>query len=53
MLTMWFAEGCLRFVGWQLSVIEALTLMLLLRTLKRLKRHQQEALLRRLENGEA
>jgi hypothetical protein len=31
MLTMWFAHGCLRFVGWQLSVVEALTLMLLVR----------------------
>ena len=34
---MWFAHGCLRFVAWQLCVLEALTLMMLVCTLKRLK----------------
>jgi hypothetical protein len=63
MLTLWLAYNLFRFAGWQLSVLralvgwelsmlDALAMMLLVRTLRRLKPHQLERLQRRLEDGE-
>jgi hypothetical protein len=63
MFALWLAHNLFRFVGWQLSVLralvgwelsmlEALAMMLLVRTLRRLKPHQLDRLQRRLEDGE-